>query len=112
MTKKSIFLEKMNIYLSRIIIASTLLLTATLYALVVKYDLKAPQFGVTPLKASAPEGHSLSFVEAASTEELIALFEEHDYSLDLSKTSESTLEVPALYLDTLPDDFAKNLTIA
>ena len=111
MLKQSPFLKKVNFCVSRIIIAGALLLTAVLYALVAKDYIKAPQFGVSSLKASAPSDAKMSTVEVANTQELLALFDEHDYSLEVADSTDSTIEIPTIYLSTLPNDFAKNLTI-
>ena len=56
-----------------------------------------------------------SFIEVASTQELLTLFEKHDYEVDIAAAdeiaAENNVEIPALFLSTLPNDFAKNLTI-
>ncbi len=112
MIKQSNFLKKINFCVSRFIIASALLLTAILYALVAQDYIKAPLFGISSLKASAPLNQKTPCIEVTSTKELIALFEQHEYSLDSTADDNTPIEIPALYLSTLPNDFAKNLTIA
>ena len=109
--KQSAILKKINFCVSRAIIAGALLLIAALYIMVAKNYIKAPTFGISTLKASAPTTQPKTFVEVQTTKELTALFDQHDYSLETDQTS-SNIAVPAIYLATLPNDFAKNLTIA
>ena len=111
MLKQSPFLKKVNFCVSRLIIAGALLLIAGLYALVVQNDMKAPEFGVSSLKASAPSDPLIPCVQVASTQELLDLFNTHEYSLDSAESTDAPLEIPTLYLATLPNDFAQNLTI-
>ncbi len=112
MLKQSPFLKKVNFCVSRVIIAGALLLTAMLYMLVAKNYIKAPQFVVSTLKAAAPSNAATTNIEVSNTQELLALFDEHDYSLEAANSKDSAIEIPAIYLSTLPDDFAKNLTIS
>lgn len=109
--KQSAILKKINFCVSRVIIAGALLLIAALYIMVAKNYIKAPTFGISTLKAAVPTDQPKTFVEVQTTKELAALFDQHDYSLENDKIT-SNIAVPAIYLATLPNDFAKDLTIA
>lgn len=109
--KQSAFLKKVNFCVSRAIIAGALLLIAALYIMVAKNYIKTPTFGISTLKAAVPTMRPKTFVEVQTTKELTALFDQHDYSLETDQTT-SNIAVPAIYLATLPNDFAQNLTIA
>jgi Bax protein len=111
MMKQSAFLRKINFCVSRVIVAGALFLIAALYVMVAKNYIKAPTFGISTLKAAVPISQPKTFVEVQTTEELSALFNQHDYSLEADKIT-SNIAVPAIYLATLPNDFAKDLTIA
>lgn len=110
MIKQSPFLKKINFCVSRLIIAGAILLIAALYILVAKDYIKAPSFGISSLKAAPFQSQPASCVEVKTTKELTALFDQHDYSLDEDQTT-SNIAIPALYLASLPRDFAKDLTI-
>ncbi|HBN22382.1 MAG TPA: hypothetical protein DD412_04015 [Holosporales bacterium] len=111
MMKQSTLLKKINFCVSRAIIAGALLLIAALYIMVAKNYIKTPIFGVSTLKAAVPTTQPKTFVEVQTTKELTALFDQHDYSLATDQIT-SNIAVPAIYLATLPNDFARNLTIA
>ncbi len=111
MIKQSPFLKKINFCISRVIVAGALLLIAALYIMVAKNYIKPPSFGISTLKASASVTQPKTFIEVKTTAELTALFDQHDYSLETNKAT-SGIAIPALYLATLPNDFAKNLTVS
>ncbi len=110
MIKQSTFLKKINFCVSRVIIAGALLLIAALYVMVAKNYIKAPSFGISTVKAAAPQNQPAPFIEVETTKELAALFDQHDYSLEQDETT-SNIAIPALYLASFPNDFAENLTI-
>lgn len=111
MIKQSSFLKKINFCISRVIVAGALLLIAALYIMVAKNYIKPPSFGISPLNAAATVTQPKTFIEVQTTKELTALFDQHDYSLETDNTT-SGITIPALYLATLPNDFAQNLTVA
>src|SRR3989338_5270416 len=110
MVKQSAFLTKINFCVSRLIIAGVLLLIAGLYIVVAKNHIKGSFFAIATLTAAAPQNQPQSFIKVQTTKELAALFDQHDYSLEQDKTT-SNIAVPPLYLATLPNDFAKNVTV-
>jgi len=120
MLKQSPFSKKMNLYVSRAIIVSVIALCAALYAVVASKQFKVGDFLLSKASAAgitvfAQSEKAPTFVEVATTEELLALFDKHDYALDLSLADDlaqkEPLEVPAIFLAALPKDFAKTLTI-
>lgn len=111
MIKQSTFLKKVNFCVSRLIIATALLLTAALYYAVAKDYIKAPSFGISAANAAPPQLRSAS-LSIKTTQELKALFAQHDYCLTTASQKNEAVEVPSLYLAKLPKDFAKGLTIA
>ncbi len=102
--------------MSRAIIVSLLALCCILYAVVATKKFKLDDFlfskaSATSFKAERPP----TFVQVATTKELLALFDKHGYDLDLSLAKgiveKNHGEVPAIFLASLPNDFAKTLTI-
>lgn len=121
MSKPSKLNQKINFFISRAIIGFALLSCVILFALV----LSKPSHGNVALNSESSLLSSLStdtplvapssFIEVASTEDLLALFEKHDFEVHPTAAdeivAENPVEVPALFLATLPNDFANKLTI-
>ena len=132
--------KKINFYINRGIIALILLSCVILFVLALSKPLVSnPATGSETNSSSKPglfsrfmnakKKHSAtitekpalmtpSYIEVASTKELLDLFDEHDYELDThlinteQLVNDHSIEVPALFLSTLPTDFAKNLSIS
>lgn len=122
MAKQSEFKQKINLYVSRLTIGLTLLSCLILFIMVLSKPshgkISSAQGSAKVILAETSQETPLvapeSFVEVANTQELLALFEQHDYALDFAAAdeiaNENPIEVPALFLATLPNDFAKNMT--
>lgn len=133
--------KKINFYMNRGIIALVILSCAVLFILALSKPLVSNPATVSENNGSTskpalfssfmnarkkqsatiiekPTLMTPSYIEVASTKELLDLFDEHDYELEThlintdQLVNDHSIEVPALFLSTLPTDFAQNLSIS
>lgn len=123
MQQPSKFLCRVNVFIQRVVIALVILGLLVAYAF----------WGLSHLKASAPQNAHLGtpvsqliqdretagFVEVKTTQELIDLFQEHQYCLgqegfvqkeNLIQSRKNCLKIPELFLASLPQDFGRHKT--